>query len=221
MKIFGLTFLIFGFATSILSAQIIIDDFNSGAPLVQQGPGTNTQIIFGPGILGDQRDETVTAQFIGTLAANNGALIVQQGPTDQISGSIVYDDFPVVDLTSGGQSSSFALDFVSSDAPTPLSNVLSIIVTSGGNSATSFVTVPSTNNLGVATVDFASFSGVDFTSVDSISLVFDFATEPGRDFSIDTFETVATVPEPTGFGLCCLVAIGNLLRRRRTQQSSH
>ncbi len=219
MKIFSLTFLLFAFTASILSAQTIIDDFSDGVPLIQLGMGTNLQTTLGGGILGGERDESLTVGIggtIGTLAANNGNLIVQQGAADQISGSIVYDNFSGVDLTSSGFSSLFALDFVSSDASTPLTDVLSISVTSGGTTANNFVTVPDSSSLGVATVDFASFTGIDFTSVDAISLNFDFATAPGRDFFINSFSTTA-VPEPSSAVLCGLAVGGFLTRRRRNR----
>lgn len=222
MKIYSLTFLIFGFATSLLSAQnlVLIDDFTDAiVPLTQVGVGTETQTTLNLGTLGGERVDSVTvtnvpSPFVGTIANNSGELVISQGADDQILGSVVYSGFSDLDLTAGGRDS-FFLDFVSTDA-IPLNNVLSISVTSGGNSAESFVAVPTSSNLGLLpVVSFADFSGVDLTSVDAISLIFDFASAQGADFSLGSFEAGTAVPEPSSSGLCFLLVGGMFLRRRR------
>ena len=223
MKIPGLAFLVVGLSTSLLSAQVVIDDFNqSGVTLSQVLVGTATQTVADAGILGGARDDSLSVvpvdsgnEFIGFLGFANGNLTLSQGAEDEVAGALVYDNLNGVDLTASGTNTQFLVDFFSSDAPTTLSNILSISVTSGSNTATSFIDVPSASNLGDSTIDFANFAGVDFTSVDSIALEFDFASSPGRDFAINTFSVASAVPEPSSAVVCCLVAAGMLVRRRR------
>ncbi len=223
MKISGLTFLLIGFTTPLLQAQIVIDDFNQPVPtLTQLYVGTSTQTITDAGILGGTRDDSLSVvpvdsgnEFIGFLGFGSGNLTLSQGSEDEVVGSLVYDNFNGIDLTSAGLNSLFSLDFFSSDAPTTLSDTLSISVTSGSDTVTRFVDVPSSSNLGESTVEFADFAAVDLTSVDSITLGFDFASSPGRDFAISSFAAISAVPEPSSVAFCCLVAAGVLVRRRR------
>ena len=223
MKIPALAFLLVGFSTSLLSAQIVIDDFNqSVSTLTQILPGTSTQTIADAGIFGGTRDDSLSVvpvasgnEFIGFLGFSNGNLTLSQGSEDEVFGALVYDDFTAVDLTSAGQNSVFSVDFISSDATTPLTNTLSISVTSGSSTATSFVQVPTVNNVGEVTLNFSNFAGIDFTSVDSVELGFDFSSAPGRDIAINSFAVASAVPEPSSAAIFCLVASGLLIRRRR------
>ena len=143
---------------------------------------------------------------------------VAQGSQDQINGGVVYNSFGTIDFTDGGVNDAFELGFLSSDINAPLTNVVSLEVSSGGTSFSQFVTVPANSTLPQNVfVDFATFAaaGVDLTAVDSIALNFDFAGNPGRDFEIGLFSaTSSAVPEPTG----ALLAIGMLAlvyRRKR------
>ncbi len=217
MRIYSLVFAFAVLAASTVHADIIIDTFDAGNDIFRTTVGTSTQGTSATSILGGQRDDTLTLVDLGGDERNGfmgfgGRLAISQGSQDEITGSLVYDNFTSFDFTEGGVSNQFALDFVSSDSSFPISDVLSITATSGSNTDTQFVTIPANSNLGVATVDFASFTGVDFTQLDSVSIEYDFATAPGRDFEIDTF---SAIPEPTSVALLGLGGLGLMLRRRR------
>lgn len=217
MRIYSFVFAFAVLAASTLHADIIIDNFDAGNTIVRTTVGTTTQGTSATSILGGQRDDSLTLvdlggdEFIGSMGFG-GELTVSQGDLDQITGSLVYDNFTALDFTEGGLNNQFALDFVGSDASFPVTNALSITATSGSNTDTQFITIPPTANLGVATVDFASFSGVDFTQLDAVSIEYDFASDPGRDFRIDTF---SAIPEPTAVAFLGLGGLGLMLRRRR------
>ncbi|MFK7765671.1 MAG: PEP-CTERM sorting domain-containing protein [Mariniblastus sp.] len=217
MKICSIIFAAAILATSAVHADIVIDTFDDGNTIVRTTVGTTTQGTTASSILGGQRDDSLTLvalggdEFIGSMGFG-GELTLSQGSLDQINGSLVYDNFANFDMTDGGINTAFAFDFVSSDAPATISDVLSVTAVSGGTSVTNFVSIPASGNLGVATVDFADFTGVDFTSLDEVSIDYNFATAPGRDFEIATF---SAIPEPTSLAIIGLGGLGVLLRRRR------
>ena len=217
MRIYAIVFAIAVLATSTIQADVVIDTFADGNTIVRTTVGTTTQGTTASSILGGQRDDSLTLVDLGgneTLGSMGfgGNLTITQGSLDQITGSVVYDNFVNFDMTEGGDNSNFAFDFVSSDASSPSPNVFSVTAVSGGTSATNFVTVPTNSNLGIVTVDFADFAGVDFTQLDAVSLSYDFASDPGRDFSINSF---SAIPEPAGLAVLGLSGLGMLLRRRR------
>ena len=206
-----------------LSADIMIDNYTAGTPLGQFGAGTANQTTVDVSILGGERDETITvtaqggSEFFGVMGFG-GAMDVGQGSLDQIFGGVTYDDFGPLDFTEGGTNNSFELGLISSDINAELTDVISLTVASGLNSATHFISVPANSILPVTVyVDFSNFAGVNMTMVDSLSLNFDFAGHAGRDVEVGLFSATANpVPEP-GMGL--LAGIGFLafigLRRRR------
>jgi len=201
------------------AADILIDDFNDGAALVQVGVGTSNFTTFG-GMLGGERDESVTVtdqggdEFLGALGFS-GFLQITQGADDEINGGLTYDNFSSFDLTDNGVLNSFELNFTGSDINSDLSGVISITAVSGANSSTQFITVPANSNLPQpGFLIFSDFAGVDFTQLDSISLNFDFASNAGRDLKIGSFSAVF-IPEPSSLVLIGICMIGCLNRRRR------
>ena len=212
--------------SSTATAQIVIDDFTDGSAIAQFTVGaTVSQTTTGAGILGSQRVDTLTVPavpmaFMGLVGFNvNGDLSVGQGPSDEISGSLVYDALAGFDLTGGGTLNAFQLNFTSSDSSIlPIVGSLTLSATSGGTTASQLVDIPPFAVLPApavpVVVQFADFSGLDFSSVDSVSLSFDFADNPGTDFSLASFEAVEAVPEPGSLALLSMASLV-LLRRRR------
>lgn len=207
---------------AVANAEIIIDNYTAGTTLRQEGAGTTTQDTVDGSILGGQRRDSLTVtpqgnndEFFGTVGFN-GALDVAQGSQDRIFGSATYNSFGTIDFTEMGANDSFLLRFVSSDINAPLANVVSVTATSGINSSTQSVTVPANAGLPAdILLSFSSFAGVDFTAIDSVSVNYDFAQNPGRDLEVGLFSATASVPEPATGLLAGLVTLGLIGRRRR------
>ena len=212
--------------STVVNAQIVVDDFSSGGPLAQFGSGTNTQTTVGPGIIGGTRIDTlevpnIVGAFMGILGFD-GNFEVGQGSMDEIAGSLFYNSLGGVDLTDGGTLNAFQLDFVSSDDDlNSIDNSLELSVTSNGVTSSQFISIPANNSLTndadepPTFVDFVDFGGVDFTAVDALELAFDFASNPGTDFALAGIEAVNAIPEP---GSLAVLSLGSLvlLRRRRS-----
>ena len=218
MKFHHVLFVVAVLFASTAHADILIDSFTDGNPLTVFGVGSSSSSTSASSILGGIRDESLTVrnlngdEFFGAFGFD-GEWSVGQGSTDQIQGSLRYDNFGIVDLTEGGLNSQFAIDFLRSDSNEPIADVLSITAFSGGNSDSQFVTIPSNNNSGVRLVDFSQFNGVDFTQLSAIELNVDFGPDSaGRDFEIGSFEAI---PEPSTAALLGLFGATTFLRRRR------
>jgi len=207
----------FAFAGQAKADHVLIDTFNTGANLFNSTTGsTATQTTTASMILGGDRVESVTVPSgdIFGLFSYNGAWNVAQGATDEISGSLTYDNFTNFDLTMSGLNTNFLIDVVSNDAGPAVGGVLSVEVQSAGVTESVGFSLPATSALpqGV-TVQFADFTATDFTQVDSIALVFDTAGNPGLDFSISNF---SAVPEPTGGVIALGLLCGLYMRRKRS-----
>ncbi|MGI9519449.1 MAG: PEP-CTERM sorting domain-containing protein [Pirellulaceae bacterium] len=197
----------------------MIDTFSAGSALDQFGAGTNSQTTIDISILGGERDEILTvpdlsgAEFFGMLGFNT-QLAIAQGNSDEINGSLTYDNFSGFDMTQGGSNAAFQFYVTGNDADFVLANALSITVHSGLAHATASVPIPASSSLpGNVLVPFSAFGGVDMTQLDSVQLGFDFAGMPGRDIDIGFF--AATVPEPASAAILPLVLTSLALRRRR------
>ena len=203
--------------SSAANAQIVIDEFDVGNDLEVFGLGMDMDQTVDSSILGGTRDESLTVvqpavgnAVLGTFGFD-GDFTIAQGSSDQIQGSLTYS-LAGADLTGGGSLDAFFLDITSSDGIT-ISDVLQISVgDSNGVNAIQSVTLPAVAQ--PVLVGFSGFGALDFTSVDSLALEFDFANAPGGDFSIGSFQAVA-IPEP---GSLCLLSMTSLvlLRRRRS-----
>ena len=217
--VFVFAIAVFGLNDSV-RADLVIDNYQTGTPLVQLGAGTATRTTAGSGILGGQREESLTVRdlgglgFFGIAGFGPGGVSVAQAVNDQITGSFTYDNFSSIDFTSNGYNR-FRLHFSGSNSPTPVPGVISVTVTSGANSSTVFADLPPTSALPNSSyVFFSEFSGVDFANVDSVSFGFDFAGNPGRSFALQRFNLTA-IPEPSLTGLAALLIGVVCLRRRR------
>ncbi len=208
-----------------VSASIVIDNYTAGDSITLTAPGTESQVTTDASILGNARVDTLTltntaSPFFGTIGFN-GVLDVAQGAADQVNGSVTYSNFGttgIIDITEGGINDAFELGFLTSDINSPLSNVVSVTATSAnGATDTQFVTVPASSGLPAdVLLSFDAFdSAVDFTTLDSVSLNFDFASAPGRDLGVGLFSAVNSVPEPTTGLICGIAAVGMVVRRRR------
>lgn len=202
-------------------ADIVIDDYTAGMTLTQMNVGTAMNTTMDASILGNNRDETVTVtdqgggEFFGTIGFS-GALDVAQGSLDQINGSVGYSNFSDIDLTEGGLNDVFELRFLSSDINADLAGVVSVTATSGGSSATQFATVPANAGLPQSVyLNFGDFAGVNFNEIDSVSLNFDFANNPGRDIELGLFSATTLIPEPAGALFIGVCLAGWVQTRRR------
>ena len=216
--------------SSAANAEILIDDFDTGASLSQFFIGGLTPAPVGPettispDILGGQRIHTLNVPpvpnaFSGLAAFNVGGdsnFSITQGSEDQLVTTLFYDSLGGVDLTDGGDLNSFELNFQSTDSVLPIEDVLELtVVDSAGASVTQSITIPpnpAVDPLSQPTVvGFSQFAGANFTSVESLTLTFDFAADLGGDLELGSF---SAVPEP---GSLALLSMGSLilLRRRR------
>ena len=94
----------FAFAGQARADEVVIDTFDAGLNLFNSATGTTaTQTTNSSTIFGGGRDESVTVPGgdIFGLYSYNGAWNVAQGATDEISGSLTYDNFTNFDLTQG------------------------------------------------------------------------------------------------------------------------
>lgn len=224
IRLAGLLFAVIVTSSSI-HAAIIIDDYSAGDPMAQFGAGTTPDSTNDPGsILGDTRDASITVRDLGGVE-DHGTLTftddvsIGQGSEDQIKGALTYDGFSNYDMSQGGANTRFLLTVVSSDSAVPLTEVVSLTVVSGGNVDKEFITIPSAAELagGPKSVylDFDAFETVDFESLDSIILAFDFENHPGRDVKLAIFGATSSVPEPSGGVLLSVMGLLALLRHRR------
>ena len=83
-------------------------------------------------------------------------------------------------------------------------------IDTAGNSDAETVTV---NSVGEIFLPYAQFTGVDFTSIDTIQFTF-VSQNLGAGITLDEI-TREVVPEPTTVGLIGVAAVGLLARRRR------
>jgi len=202
---------------SVAKADILIDDFSAGSNLFQLNAGSTGQTTIDSSILGGSRVDSLTVSntagaFFGAMGFGN-SLQLAQGANDQISGSLLYDNFGSIDITQGGTNFAFQLQLIASDSVAAMANIFSITLTSGVVSSTTSFGVPGNGSVPAnILVNFSDFGFFDLTNVDSIQLNFNFATAPGNDLAIGSF---SAVPEPVSATSCLLVLTLIGLRRRR------
>lgn len=207
-----------GAFTSTATANITIDEYTAGSTIARFTAGTSNQFSFSGDILGGQRNDSLTLrdlggdQFFGIMGFNGNAQIAQ-GTLDQVFGSMVYSNFADIDLTDGHENYAFRVSVTGVNSATPLSDVLSITVNDGINTSTVGFDLPGSPDVPTDVhVRFDLFAGIDFTSVDSIELAFDFQTAPGNTISIGGFYAV---PEPGQAAFLFVAATAWFGRRRR------
>lgn len=196
-KILALTF---ATVFSVGTAQAItIDDFDGGAQSVSS-PGSDT-VAYG-GAIGGFR--TVGISSVGPLGAT-AAIIAPPGiyshSADALTSAtsvITWDGNGAglggVDLVEGLTNNFFSFDILSIDQGL----VVLTLTVDGVSQDLAGVGV------GVQTVDFANFAGVDFTSVDMISLTV--TGDEASDLTLDSLNTSGdqappAVPEPASLAL--------------------
>jgi hypothetical protein len=221
MKDFLFALLLVSISSTAVDADIFIDNYDAGTTLTQTFAGNNTKTTVDGGILGGSRDESITvrdlggSEFFGALGFN-GDFTISQGDDDQSFGSLTYNDFAAFDITDGGSNDRFNIGFVNNEVDSVLTDVFSITAVSGANSFTETFSVPASSSLpSTVAIDFSSFTGVDFTQLDSVQLAFDFATVPGSGVSLSSFSASSAVPEPTSILVLGVMSTGLMLRRRR------
>ena len=145
----------------------------------------------------------------------NGNLQIAQGASDQISGSLTYDDFAPLDLTESGDNRAFVFNVNSVDSVSPISDVFSITVSDGSVVSTHSFDLPGNVDVpGLLTVRFDNFTGgVDFSNIESIVLAYDFASSPGSDLAIGSF--LVAVPEPGHLSIIGGLSLLAICRRRK------
>ena len=210
--------LVAGSFAPVALGDITIDEYTAGSTIARFTAGTSNQITLSGSILGGQRNDSLTLrdlsgdEFFGILGFNGNAQI-GQGTADRVYGSMLYNNFADIDLTAGSTNYAFSLEVDGVDSALPLSNVFSITVNDGVNSSTVGFDLPGSVDVPAEVlIRFDQFAGVDFSSIDSISLAFDFLGAPGQDVSIAGFHAV---PEPSQATLLLIGVVAWMGRRRR------
>ncbi len=184
--------LAFAFAMTNASAGLLppatyftIDDFNttsedvsvSGSAGTNNGPGPIAATVFG----GTRDIVTVSNGILGVstnvIAAPAGILAFSTDAVTTGMTTLSYSSLVGIDLLQGQSNSYFGLDTLALNT-----GGINVTITVDGVSQT--FTPPSPNSIN--TIDFSAFVGVDFTSVNNISLKI-IATEDAADATFDAF----------------------------------
>ncbi|GEM_PF-4971606 len=193
--------IITGFTLSIaLSAgsanAAMIDDFNGDVFNSTSAPLTNAAA--GNSSVGYARTITATSSGISTDIAINTPTNPGVYAHSQSSGVTGYSqiDFALggIDLTSGANA--FSVTLASAD----LGGVFGVIADGVSVSLTTNTVLLSSGLTfpGVAEFLFSDFAGVDFTSVNTVSLFIDGTGTAALDMSIDSFGTTCSALNATG-----------------------
>ncbi len=216
-----ITILAYYFASASSAQALLIDSFATPQS------ATVPSFVTGPGILGTERDVSITgggksfsagggtAVFSGSAAAGIG---VTNLSWDGLEASTVHSfGLPDTDLTDGGVSDRFILDILS------ITGSLTLIIVTGDSfsdrSLSPLVTIASAGIVEVPFADFAPFRGgpgADFSAVNGIYFSF-LTSDPGPNESI-TFGPFRTAPLPEP-STTLLVAMGLGLMSRSIADS--
>lgn len=203
-----------GIATSA-NAVVVIDDFTvdfGTNPISTSGTNTTTEVVTIDGISFDRISTVTLISGSGTAISetiNPGDLLNVDSPSTG-RGQVVLD------YTNGTSTLDFTgdegirVDLQITDGISEYSLFLSW---SGGSDTVSETNFAIPN---VIFFPFSSFTGIDVTTIDQITLTIA-AQEDAADVSIAEIFTTAEnpIPEPATAGLLALGALGLLARRRR------
>ena len=199
-----------GAALAFNAQALLIDDFDSVMQSVGAVGAPNTAAA---PVIGGFRTVELTS-IVGALGASATVLPAPSGfyahsadvgtsATSQLTWDANGTGLGGADFTDAGLSTLFHLDILSIDVGLVDLTITVADTLSGVDSVTlSGLTV------GQAAFDFASFSGIDFTSIDSVQLTV--AGGIAADLSLDLFETSGdlNLPEPSAFLLMGLGLFG-------------
>ena len=206
---------------------VIIDDFNGGA---QTLTANGSSLAFSPGAIGGVR--LIDIEKDGPLGVGATAAVLVGPDLDIFSHSadaltsatsvITWNGFGAdmmapglggVDLVEGLTDNVFSFDIVTIDQGN-IGLTLGVQDTFGGTDSYTFLNA----GVGTESVAFSLFAGVDFTSINSISLT----VEGGMasDLTLDQLATSgspASVPEPTALMLLSggLLGLSGIRRKRK------
>ncbi|AMV35899.1 PEP-CTERM sorting domain-containing protein [Planctomyces sp. SH-PL62] len=209
-------------ASSSARADLVIDDFGSSAQSAAVTGLGSTSSTTAAAVLGGTRtlfldvtDNPLNRSAVASVDTGTGYFFLESGAGVGANGSIVYDaggaGLGGVDLASSG--SQFTFDVVFGDASLALG--IQVTDTLGGTDTFTL----STPGVGLVNFLFGNFSGVDFSSVASIAVLF--SAPDGADLALNFVgvtggnTTPPVVPEPTSAGLMGLGVVGLILAARR------
>ena len=206
------------------------DEGDSSDPLVVVGSGSDTNDFVDPNgdtILGQTRRATVTMaagvpsglKIAGQLDINptTGNGVYSFGNDDLSWGTLTLEygltsDLNLVNNPAGPDYQFIGIDVFSYDEGSGSDPGFRVDVTATDTSSNTDTTSTTISSAGQLLIDYDSFDGVDFTSLDD--LTFDFVSlNPGADLVLDAI--TREVPEPTTAGLLALGGLSLLARRRR------
>lgn len=219
--------LIAALAACGVAQAVVLDDFSDGAinNVISSGSGdtyTGATVPGGFRYVGHSISANPFNLTHATVVTNGVFVAASKSSVDAMTmisyGSDNMGAFGGNDLNVDLSADSFFLiDVLSNDEPGLVQIGVRSSGFNGGNMVWSSVYNLVTNNIGgtqTIQVDFSDFGGLDFSDVDSISIMID--TAASGDVVLDSFQTA--VPEP-GTMIALAAGLGALAARRRRKNA--
>lgn len=200
------------FAIPAAAATVSIDTFQTAQTLVTfSGSPSATSTIAAPEAIGGSRKVTLTSDGFtqgGVVNTGSGLQAGLSAGFDVTTSSLVFDWLSLggADLTDGGSNDVIEIAITTIDSPS-----ISYSLTFDG------VTVSKFGVLGSLYFDFTDFAGVDFGSIDDISLEISGPGSIDTAFSLVAADTSA-IPLPAA-GFLLIGGLGALGVARRRKQA--